>query len=499
MVRELRSRRAEIEEEIFARVSDRWFDQTGTDDPEYMVGLRAAGAASLDYVLAGVERWGEFLAPVPSAVLEQARRAARAGAGLETVLRRYSAGHAVLADFVVQQAEHGALRGHEPELRKVLARVAALVDRLTTAVSGVYNKEWQRIADGVGSAENKEVPDRRQPRSAEVEPGSRIEPALTRGAAGGSQRERVLTAIAEVVAERGYARSSVALITKRARVSSRTFYQLFADLDTGVVAVRERAFERVVAVASVRVEEGETWQDGVRGALSALLVFFDSEPELARVCFVETIAAGPAVLRHREQVAESFRGLLLTRIAREVEHMPPMAENIVASVIGAIFLHLVNRQPEPLIGLLGQMMGAFVTPFLVDEKAVAEEARRGEELARTIQADASSSGPRPHSARGGPGISLPSGLANPSARRLRECLLYLADNPGTSNREIGEGIGVVHKSQASRLLTQLSGEGFIAKRSEGVGTRNQWQLTSRGKTVAQALARHVEFEQRQTQ
>src|SRR5215472_12640675 len=90
LVERLRARRAEIEEKIFVRVSDRWFDRTGSDDPEYVAGLRAAGTAALDYVFAGVERWKEFLEPVPVEAIEQARRAARAGVGLETVLRRYS-------------------------------------------------------------------------------------------------------------------------------------------------------------------------------------------------------------------------------------------------------------------------------------------------------------------------------------------------------------------------------------------------------------------------
>jgi hypothetical protein len=47
----LRARRAEIDEAIFARVSNQWFDRTGSEDPEYVAGLRAAGEAALDYAL----------------------------------------------------------------------------------------------------------------------------------------------------------------------------------------------------------------------------------------------------------------------------------------------------------------------------------------------------------------------------------------------------------------------------------------------------------------
>src|SRR5690606_30880284 len=54
-----------------------------------------------------------------------------------------------------------------------------------------------------------------------------------------SQRERLLTAAAEAVAEKGYASMSVADILKGASVSRTTFYQLFDDkLDCFLAACR---------------------------------------------------------------------------------------------------------------------------------------------------------------------------------------------------------------------------------------------------------------------
>ena len=58
LVARLRARRSKIEQEIFAhaRASS---DPAGSADPEYVVGLRAAVAAGLDFVLVGIEleRW----------------------------------------------------------------------------------------------------------------------------------------------------------------------------------------------------------------------------------------------------------------------------------------------------------------------------------------------------------------------------------------------------------------------------------------------------------
>lgn len=78
-------------------------------------------------------------------------------------------------------------------------------------------------------------------------------------------------------------------------------------------------------------------------------------------------------------------------------------------------------------------------------------------------------------------------LDNPSARRARECLLFLAGRPGSSNREIAAGIGIAYPSQMSRLLARLASEELVSRYSEGVGRRNMWWLTSHGEGASRML------------
>jgi len=88
--------------------------------------------------------------------------------------------------------------------------------------------------------------------------------------------------------------------------------------------------------------------------------------------------------------------------------------------------------------------------------------------------------------------ALPALLSNPSARRGRECLLFIAVQGGRglnpSNREIAAGIGVTHQPQISRLLSQLAAEGLVSKRSYGAGKRNAWRLEPRGEQVLRMLS-----------
>ena len=74
----------------------------------------------MDFVLTGFEQVGGSPPQVPLAAVAQARRAASLGVGLDTVLRRYVAGHAILEDFVMQEADPSELLGQRIELRGVL-------------------------------------------------------------------------------------------------------------------------------------------------------------------------------------------------------------------------------------------------------------------------------------------------------------------------------------------------------------------------------------------
>jgi hypothetical protein len=135
----LYARREEIEQAVLTRVFA-VSDSGGTPDTEYTEGIRAAVAAAIDYGLAAV-RLGELRSPAPPpALLAQARLAARNGINLDTVLRRYFAGYALVADFLVEEAEQaGTLSG--PELQQLLRSQAALLERIVGAVSEEHARE----------------------------------------------------------------------------------------------------------------------------------------------------------------------------------------------------------------------------------------------------------------------------------------------------------------------------------------------------------------------
>lgn len=145
LVARLRARVSEIEDAIFARVRA-LSEPSEADDPELIAGLRAAVAEALDYGLVTIEHGDELLAPIPAAASAQARRAARYGVGLDTVLRRYAAGDRLLGEFIMDEAD----RFPSQALKRVLRANGPQVDRLMAVVATEYMREVERMRRSPG-------------------------------------------------------------------------------------------------------------------------------------------------------------------------------------------------------------------------------------------------------------------------------------------------------------------------------------------------------------
>jgi hypothetical protein len=140
LAQRLQARRPELERATLARVYG-ISDPGSVRDPDYVTGLREAVSAALAYAITGVESFAER-PPVPPELPAQARFAARIGVSLDTVMRRYFAGHVLFCDFIVEEAETG-VRLEGSGLRYALRTEAALVDRLLAVIGDAYSNETE--------------------------------------------------------------------------------------------------------------------------------------------------------------------------------------------------------------------------------------------------------------------------------------------------------------------------------------------------------------------
>lgn len=489
VVARLRARRDELVQEIFARVSGDAFGSAGAGDAEYVAGLRAAVAATVEYALQRIELGDGSppTRPIPAVAIEQARRAARAGVSLDTVLRRYVLGSTLLGECIMEEADrdqHWTQPTHRGALREALRAQAAALDRLIAEVSRAYSEELERAGQAVPAGGD---------RTARREHTSRKHPPS--GGDRSSRRDRILDAMAEAAAERGFEHITVKLVTERAGVSTRTFYEEFVDLRECFVTVLDLGLERAGELIAQAFARERRWEDGVLAALASLLRFLDEQPLLARVWFVESASAGSWALQRREQIVESLRSAIVDYWTARGERPPEpvAAAGVMASVLGLIQTQLLTDPDGSLIELLGPVMG-LVTSLHLDTRERAREVRRGVRLARKIEAERAS--PRPLVERRPIGVDasvvVPAALRDPRAHRMRLCLLFVVEQGGRglspSNQQVGEAIGVFHRGQLAKLLTRLAGLGLLVKRAGAPGHPNAWSATPAGELVALALA-----------
>lgn len=143
----VRMRSEELEEAMFSRMLEGDYVSSGDGDAEYVAGLRATVKAAIVYALDTLEPDEVEAGPPPPQAMAQARRAARLGVNLDTVLRRYVLGSTMLGDLLVEEAGNSDLGEHPMVLREVLREQAAVLEQLLASITAAYNAELKRGGD----------------------------------------------------------------------------------------------------------------------------------------------------------------------------------------------------------------------------------------------------------------------------------------------------------------------------------------------------------------
>jgi AcrR family transcriptional regulator len=299
------------------------------------------------------------------------------------------------------------------------------------------------------------------------------------------QRSRLLAGAVAAIDELGYERTSVARITARARVSRRTFYDLFGNREACLVALLDEVAERVEQELVAGGLGGLAWRERVRGGLWVILSFLDCEPALARICVVQALHGGPRALERREEILARLAGVLdegRGEGSRGEQCSLVTAEGLVGGVLGVVYARLRGGDRRPLTGLLDELMGMIVLQYL-GARAARREQRRPAPALRLRSQVRWGVGAR---AERDPLDEVDMRLTYRTTRVL-ECI---AERPGTHNRVVAENAGVRDQGQISKLLRRLERLGLVVNTGGGFqsGEPNAWKLTQLGDQVAQRLS-----------
>jgi AcrR family transcriptional regulator len=135
---------------------------------------------------------------------------------------------------------------------------------------------------------------------------------LTRREVAESQRSRMITAMIDAVAEKGYVKTTVGDVLHRAGVSRATFYEQFddkADCFRATYASVTGILGQLMDAASASLSADASASDPIERIDTIVGWYLDllaESPSLAKVFLVEVYASGPLVIEQRRATIDSF-------------------------------------------------------------------------------------------------------------------------------------------------------------------------------------------------
>ena len=171
------------------------------------------------------------------------------------------------------------------------------------------------------------------------------------------QRDRLMRAMAKTVAEFGYQETTVRRLLGRAGLSRRTYYELFEDKEDCFLAAYDEVVDHVLGLVVEAYEEGGAPEGQIERGLRALLRFCADEPDIARMCVVEVLAAGPAGRGRRAATMDRFAAMMESFLAeaRPDRDLGPIAARALVGGAEEVIFGAIERNDPNLPALASEI------------------------------------------------------------------------------------------------------------------------------------------------
>lgn len=159
-------------------------------------------------------------------------------------------------------------------------------------------------------------------------------------------RDRIVRAVAELVAERSYSETAITEIASRAAVSLTTFYACFEGKEAAFMAALADAQQRAFEFTAMHFAAAPDWPHGIAAAVRAFLGFLATDPAMAQLGGVGVWASSPAALELRDQGGSLFGSLLEDGFRLYPETTRLAAEAVGATLDALLFMSLSHKDAE---------------------------------------------------------------------------------------------------------------------------------------------------------
>ena len=254
-------------------------------------------------------------------------------------------------------------------LRRGEPAISRLTDELQSWI-GTYARplsehRWESLAPAAAGARSPFVPQEPIQRMGNVLPVGR--PRISEEEVAENHRLRILYAAARMAEQKGYIATTVADITKLARVDGHVFYRLFKDKQDAFLSAHELGFAQVMDVTSTAFFAGESWPQRSWEAGRALTQLLQENPLVAQVGFVEAYSVGPAAIQRIEDSHVAFTFFLQEGLVYGSPSEAPSRlamEAIIACIFEIIYLQASDHGTPQVAAMLPHIAHLWLTPFL---------------------------------------------------------------------------------------------------------------------------------------
>ena len=183
--------------------------------------------------------------------------------------------------------------------------------------------------------------------------------------------ERIMSAVIELMAEKGYRALTITDIAQRAAVSLTTFYRLFKGKDDVAIAALRRSTEQIVEAVGPAFRAPDDWAQAVGDGLRAFFGFLVLERPYARFGGVDVHSGSPLILDVREQLMTSAEDFIVSDTRDHPVVTPLVGEAIGASVDALVFDQITKHGERRLYEITPVAIYLALTPFVGPERACA--------------------------------------------------------------------------------------------------------------------------------
>jgi AcrR family transcriptional regulator len=199
----------------------------------------------------------------------------------------------------------------------------------------------------------------------------------TRERAASPERERIVEALIEIAAERGYAETTIELILDRAGLDRPAFDRHFRGKYDCFLTAWQEINEGCMREMLEAFNSQEEWPDRLRAVACEIVDNLRHDPNRASFA-VEVLSAGDAARARRDMTMRVIASLIDAgrNEMDDPESVPhTTAEALAGSAYGQVYAKVVRGEADELPALVPQLMSAAVMPYLGVEAGLAELAR----------------------------------------------------------------------------------------------------------------------------